>query len=104
VTIYDQYRLLNVGVIDVANSVTPLTVTEQEYKGQFIRLKEIPTIVTEASYTAAGVLEAYNIAEWRRSFSTVKLREVDDCPLDVLVGNIVTKEEVAELVRKLSSV
>lgn len=84
---YNAYKILNKSLLDVANSVNPLSPLEfQDIEREQIRLTEEDVYITERGHRlSTGVVSAYNLDNYRREFTSILVDVNKDNWIDFLI-------------------
>ena len=87
VTDYNAYKILNQSLLNVANSINPLSPLEfEDIKREQVRLEEEDVYITERGHRLnSGVATAYNLENYKREFTSILVDVVKDNWIDVLI-------------------
>ena len=84
-SVIDMYRIVNEGILRVANDMVELTVLEEEKAPLQFRLKETPFSLAERRDRVTPVVVGHNLSQYTNKFYSISLQSADVCWLDYLI-------------------
>lgn len=81
----DAYRIINEGILNVANDMVGLDILEVEDKQVQYRIQEAVFSLAERRERLVPVVTAHNLMQYTNKFYSIGLSTTDVCWLDILI-------------------